>query len=344
MLSIGFRLPIGSGIPASARPRFAEKLEEFGYESFWFPHVISREIHAFDSLEILAAVAARTERIRFGTAVLQLPLYHPVDLARRLVTLDQLSNGRVILGAGLGWIPDEFTNLGLDYRDRSDRATEILEILERLWGEPEVTYEGRYYRLREVVLEPKPVQRPRIKILVGGGYHGITRGAPGAAEKSRWSQAAIRRIARFGDGWLSSSGMEAEELEEGLEHIKRAAREIGREIRDREFDLTIESGYLTVGQSVSGAREEARKFYSSRVAKGFYQVQGNPDLDTWLERGVFGPAELVAEKVNTWLGYGKRLPALKRIVLMIASLDPIGQLERFHHEVRPLLNSAFLWR
>lgn len=337
MIRIGFRLPIGSGIAAWVRPRFAERLEEFGYESFWFPHVISRDIHAFDSLEILTAVAARTGRIRFGTAVLQLPLYHPVDLARRLVTLDHLSNGRVILGAGLGWIPQEYGNLGLDYRQRAGRATEILEILEKLWSEPEVTYEGKYYRLREVVLEPKPVQRPRIKILLGGGYHGITRGAPGAAEKSSWSQAAIRRIARFGDGWLSSSGMEAGELGEGVERIKRAAREMGREIRDSEFDLTIESGYLTVGQSVSAAREEAREFYASRVAKGFYQVQGNPDVDTWTERGVFGPAQLVAEKVNEWLGYEKRLPALKRIIVMIASLDPIGQLERFHYEVRPLL-------
>lgn len=337
MVSIGFRLPIGSGIPASVRPRFAERLEEFGYESFWFPHVISRDIHAFDSLGILTAVAARTERIRFGTAVLQLPLYHPVDLARRLVTLDHLSGGRLILGVGIGFIPKEFHNLGQDYRERSARAVEALEILEKLWTEPEVTFEGKYYRLREVVLEPKPVQKPRIKILVGGGYHGITRGAPGAAEKSKWSQGAIRRIARFGDGWISVSGMIVEELGEGMDRIKRAAREIGREIRDAEFDLTLESGYLTVGHSVAAARQEAREFYGSRVARGFYQVQGNPDLDTWLSRGAFGPAEQIAEKIGEWFSYERRVPALKRIILMIASLDPIGQLERFHREVRPLL-------
>jgi len=337
MIRIGFRLPIGSGIPVSVRPRFAERLEELGYESFWFPHIVSRDIHAFDSLEILTAVAARTKRIRLGTAVLQVPLYQPVDLARRLVTLDHLSEGRLILGVGIGFIPKEFNNLGLDYRERSARAVEALEILEKLWTEPEVTFEGKYYKLREVVLEPKPVQRPRIMILVGGGYHGITRGAPGAAEKSRWSLGAIRRIARFGDGWISVSGMIAEELLEGMERIKQAAREIGREIRDGEFDLTLESGYLTVGESVAAARQEARDFYGSRVAGGFYQVQGNPDLDTWLERGCFGPPERIAEKVNEWLSYEQRVPALKRIILMIASLDPIAQLERFHREVRPLL-------
>lgn len=337
MVGFGFRLPIGSGIPASVRSRFAERLEELGYESFWFPHVISRDIYAYDSLEILAAVAARTQRIRFGTAVLQVPLYHPVDLARRLVTLDHLSGGRLILGVGIGFIPKEFDNLGIEYSERSARSVESLGILERLWTEPEVTFEGKYYRLREVVLEPKPVQKPRIKILVGGGYHGITRGAPGAAEKSKWSQGAIRRIARFGDGWISVSGMIAEELEEGMDRIKRAGAEIGREIRDAEFDLTLESGYLTVGHSAAAARREAEEFYGSRVARGFYQVQGNPDLSTWLDRGAFGPAELIAEKIREWFGYERRVPALKRIILMIASLNPIGQLERFHHEVSPLL-------
>ncbi|HLC27572.1 MAG TPA: LLM class flavin-dependent oxidoreductase [bacterium] len=337
MIDIGFRLPIGSGIPASVRPRFAERLEELGYESFWFPHVISRDIYAFDSLEILTAVAARTKRIRMGTAVLQVPLYQPVDLARRLVTLDHLSEGRLILGVGTGWIPKEFDNLGTSFQERSGRTEEALEILNRLWTEPEVTFEGKYYKLREVVLEPKPVQKPRIKILVGGGYHGTIQGAPGAAAKSKWSLAAIRRIARFGDGWISLSGMIAEELQEGMDRIKQAAREIGREIRDAQFDLTLESGYLTIGESTAAARQEARDFYGSRVAGGFYQVQGNPDLDTWLERGDFGPAELIAEKINGWLSYESMVPALKRIILMIASLDPIGQLERFHNEVRPLL-------
>ncbi|MBI4488456.1 MAG: LLM class flavin-dependent oxidoreductase [Deltaproteobacteria bacterium] len=337
MIHIGFRFPIGSGIPVTVRPRFAEKLEELGYESFWFPHVVSRDIPAFDSLEVLTAAAVRTQRIHLGTAVLQVPLYHPVDLARRLVTLDHMSNGRLIFGVGVGFIPKEFRSLGLDYKERAGRAVEALEILERLWTEPEVTYEGKYFKLHEVVLEPKPVQKPHIKVLVGGGYHGITRGAPGAAEKSRWSQGAIRRIARFGDGWVSVSGMVVEELEEGMERIKKAAREMGREIRDGEFDLTLESGYLTLGRSVAAAREEAREFYGTRVARGFYQVQGNPDLDTWVERGSFGSPEVVAEKINEWLSYERRLPALKRIILMIASLDPISQLERFHNEVRPLL-------
>jgi hypothetical protein len=74
-----------------------------------------------------------------------------------------------------------------------------------------------------------------------------------------------------------------------------------------------------------------------RVARGFYQVQGNPDLSTWLERGAFGPAELIAAKIREWFDIENKVPALKRIILMIASLDPLGQLERFHHEVMPLL-------
>ena len=275
MVSTGFRLPIGSGIPASVRLRFAERLEEFGYESFWFPHVISRDIPAFDSLEILTAVAVRTQRIHLGTAVLQVPLYHPVDLARRLVTLDHLSQGRLILGVGIGFIPKEFDNLGLNYAARSARAVEALKILEKLWTLPEVSFEGKYFRLREVVLEPKPVQKPRIKILVGGGYHGITRGAPGAAEKSPWSQAAIRRIARFGDGWINSSGMVAGELEEGMDRIKQAAAKLGRQIRDTEFDLTLESGYLTLGHSVAAAAAAYPDHAYRRICPGHFEY--HPD-------------------------------------------------------------------
>src|SRR3970040_1735766 len=110
MVKLGFAMPAGSYIPASVRLEFAEQLEKLGYESFWLPHTASRDGDSFDTLDMLAAAAARTSKIKLGTDVLQVPLYQPVDLARRLVTLDHISQGRIIFGVGTGWIHKKHDN------------------------------------------------------------------------------------------------------------------------------------------------------------------------------------------------------------------------------------------
>jgi alkanesulfonate monooxygenase SsuD/methylene tetrahydromethanopterin reductase-like flavin-dependent oxidoreductase (luciferase family) len=135
---------------------------------------------------VLAAVAQATTRIRLGTAVSALPRRRPVVLANAVATLDRLSNGRVILGAGLGGVPREFTAFGEsdDPRQRADMLDESLELIAALWtGEP-VTHHGRHYRVDGVRLAPPPVQRPRVPIWIGGG-----------------SRAARRRATRW-DGWI----------------------------------------------------------------------------------------------------------------------------------------------
>jgi len=199
---IAFGLPATGPEESSLRLEFAQEVDRLGYESMWFAHSITRDVPGLDTLEMLAAVAAITKRVKLGTNVLQLPLYHPVALARMLLTIDHISQGRLILGAGVGWIPKEFGNLGVPFKERGGRTAEALEILKRLWTEEEVTFEGRYYQIREVRLEPKPVQKPHPKILVGGGFKGDQRGAPGAFDGIGWNQTVIRRIARFGDGEL----------------------------------------------------------------------------------------------------------------------------------------------
>src|SRR3972149_3240538 len=116
MVEVAFALPatasLEPGESAHKRVEFAREVERLGYESLWFAHSIARDTPGLDILEIMAAVAVCTERIKLGTAVLQVPLYHPVDLARRLTTIDLLSKGRLIVGVGTGWIPKELENLG----------------------------------------------------------------------------------------------------------------------------------------------------------------------------------------------------------------------------------------
>ena len=340
MIKLGFAMPAGSTIPASVRLEFAEQVEKLGYDSFWLPHFISRDIHGFDALSMLCAVAARTSRIDLGTDVLQVPLYHPVDLARRVATLDHISEGRLILGVGIGFIPLEFANVGVPFNERGARMDEALELLRRLWTEEEVTYEGKYYRVKEVVFAPKPLQKPYPRLLMGGLHSGIQRGAPEAPRRGGWNHPGIRRTARYATGWIPGGRPDLEVSREGMEFLKEAAKKEGRTIDDDNFDLTLSSfGQFNIDSNPDRAVQEAERFYNTRLRKGFYQVQANPSFQALRESGCYGSAEDAAKAVNSWIGFKKTVPALKRIVIMFASLDPLQQLQRFHEQVQPLLST-----
>jgi alkanesulfonate monooxygenase len=169
---------------------YGVRAEELGYESVWaWDHVLlgvdpSFPIH--EALTILTAVAARTSRIRVGTGILVLPVRNPVILAKELATIDHVSDGRLIVGAAVGWYKREFDSLGADFHKRGQIMEQSLEIINRLWSEDKV--EGNYppYSLRGAVLFPKPVQKPRPPLLIGG-----------------YVDAVLRRAATKGDGWLT---------------------------------------------------------------------------------------------------------------------------------------------
>src|SRR5262249_42287456 len=125
----------------------------------------------FDPLAMMAAVAVRTRRVQIATSVLIVPYRNPVLLAKMLATLDQLSRGRIVLGAGVGWMAEEFEALQMaDYYDvRGSVTDEWLRICIALWtAEAPVSFQGRFYRFREVGALPRPVQRPHIPIWIGG--------------------------------------------------------------------------------------------------------------------------------------------------------------------------------
>jgi probable F420-dependent oxidoreductase len=165
-------------------------VEELGYESLWaWDHVllgVEPNFPIHEALTILTAVAARTSRIRLGTGVLVLPMRNPVLLAKELATIDHISNGRLILGAGVGWYKREFDSLGVEFTRRGRIMEQSLEIIKRLWTEPRVDGEYMPYNLRGAVLYPKPVQQPHPPILIGG-----------------YVDAVLRRVATKGDGWLT---------------------------------------------------------------------------------------------------------------------------------------------
>ena len=181
--------------------------DRLGYESVWLPeHLVfttrmSRSPHPgeehppvppttpiFDAFAYLSYLAGRTERVRLGTHVYNLGLRHPFVAARAVQTLDIVSGGRVEFGVGASWLEEEWDAAELDFHTRGRRVDEALAVCQRLWTEDEVSHHGEFFSFDGVVFEPKPRQRPRPPILVGGE-----------------SGAALRRAARLGDGWIGMS-------------------------------------------------------------------------------------------------------------------------------------------
>jgi probable F420-dependent oxidoreductase len=163
-----------------------------------------------DPLDLLAWLAARTERIRLGTGILVLPEHHPLQLAKRCATIDRLSGGRLFLGVGVGWMREEVAALGIDPDERGSRTDEAIEALRVIWHEAEPSFAGEHFRFDPVRSHPKPVQ-PSIPILVGGH-------APAAA----------RRAGRLGDGFFPL-GLSGDRLDERWAQVQAAASDAGRD-------------------------------------------------------------------------------------------------------------------
>jgi probable F420-dependent oxidoreductase len=164
-----------------------------------------------DVASTLAYVAALTTRVRLGTSVVVLPYHHPIGLAKALASVDVLSGGRLLLGVAGGWLREEFALLGVPYHERGARTDEYLALIKALWTQQRVTFHGRFFTLDDAAFFPKPVQRPHPPIWVGGD-----------------SPAALRRVARLGDGWMAVP-RDLAHLEAGIATIRRAAEAAGRD-------------------------------------------------------------------------------------------------------------------
>ena len=221
--ALGFGLPVsGSWATPQTMVWFAREAEAAGYESLWaFQRLLHpvdgawgpmyRSVH--DPLVSLAHVAAVTERVRLGVAILNMPYYAPVVLAKQLSTLDAVSAGRLDVGLGLGWAPEEFTAVGMPYERRGARGEEFLACLKTIWADDPVQFDGEFYTVPASYIDPKPVQRPHPPLLLGG-----------SAER------ALRRVGRLADGWVSASRHDLSRIGEAITVIKDAAAEAGRDV------------------------------------------------------------------------------------------------------------------
>ena len=232
--SLPSRGPMSS--PESLRS-LAQRSEDLGFDSIWVSdHIIlPRQVESFypyaadgvatfkpdesyyEPLAALNFLAGCTQRVRLGTHVLILPYRNPVLTAKILATLDVLSGGRVILGAGVGWMEEEFQALGLDtFHERGAVTDEYIQLYKELWTKDEPVFNGKYYQISGSGFQPKPVQKPHPPIWIGGH-----------------TRPAIRRAAKYGDGWMPiglrpPAILEPEELAEKIARLRTLTVQAGR--------------------------------------------------------------------------------------------------------------------
>jgi probable F420-dependent oxidoreductase len=230
-LKVGIYLPSfayrDDGIDHAGRLRtWVVRAEELGFDSLWVTdHMLrAREMYArpwLEPLATLAFAAALTKRVLLGPGVLLLPLRQPVLLAKELASIQALSNGRFILGAGTGWFPPEFAAVGAKRSERGKRTDETLEIVRRLLRGETLTYRGSFVSLDNVDIEPSPVPMP---VWIGGGSQAADEAS---VEKPVMHPQVARRIASA-DGWFTRPSAPPEEIANDWEQLQPYLAEAGR--------------------------------------------------------------------------------------------------------------------
>ncbi len=235
----------------------ARTADELGYFAIFFPeHLFPppgvRDVLANDdwpdSLTLAAYMAAVTERIRFVTGVSVVPNHPPIQYAKQLATLDVISGGRVILGAGTGWYEEEFSRLGLPFAARGPMTDEYLRAMVELWTAERPSFSGRYISFDTVEFEPKPVQKPHIPIFIGG-----TGPAP------------TRRLIELGTGWYPMVGT-SEERGRAFADIRSQAEAAGRDPDELWLTGNVYASINPAGQHAS--QHVSANRVSDRLAAG----------------------------------------------------------------------------
>jgi probable F420-dependent oxidoreductase len=224
----------------SVMKAFAEHAERLGFSSLWAPeHVVLvdqytsrypyRDEGKFpaptdapiaDPFLTLCTLASVTQKIRLGTAICLVPEHNPLVLAKAVATLDCLSEGRVTLGVGVGWLEEEFRALGIPWERRAQRTREYIEAMRRLWGDPLSTYRGEFVDFENVRAYPKPVSGANLPIFFGGE-----------------SGPALRRVAEYGNGWIGFN-LVPDEAASKIRRIEELLRANGRQRSEVELAVS----------------------------------------------------------------------------------------------------------
>jgi len=294
----GWRL----GTPSAATIfELIDKADAWGIDSIWLSdHIIDVGVHPeLDTPTMLAAIAARTTRLKMGPSVLLLPLRHPVIAAKTFATLDYLAPGRVICAVGLGANPKEFAALGTTIEHRAGKLDEGMLLMRKLWSESHVTFRGKYYEVEDVTIEPKPA-RGYIDLWVGGR-----------------TEYALKRVARVGDGWFASR-VTPQQYRDGRQKIAEFAQQYGRDASDIEAGAIV---FCHVADRSQDAHAVADRFFQNMADR-------EPVQQYW----PIGSPQECGEKIARYIEAG-----LTKFVLWPACPpeDLVTQIDRFAHDLLP---------
>ena len=235
-MKLGVFLPVSGKVVAGSGEVLAEaaqQAENLGYDSVWaaerivqpwemtttYPYkadsqwFVAPEVPFLEPLTALTYLAAVTKKVELGISVAVLPYRTPLHFGRIFTSIDNLSKGRFILGAGVGWMVEEFKALGVDFHKRGAMGNEFLEILNLLWKSDRPSYHGKHYDFDPVNISPKPVRQPRFPVWTGGE-----------------SQAAQKRAAKYADAWFSYFvKITAEDMDRKFKEVQALAKTVGRD-------------------------------------------------------------------------------------------------------------------
>ena len=304
------RVPLGVAIPQTflAGPvdtrrirSFLVRAETLGFESAWVVEQILGSIASLEPVELLTYAAASTERIRLGSAVLLAALRSPVHLAKSLATLDHLSRGRLIVGVGLGGNPRVYPAYGISAERRALRFAEAIRLMQLLWTEPRVTFEGQFWKLENQTMEPKPVQKPHPPIWFG-------------AHDPR----ALRRAVEMGSGFIGAGSTSTAQFLAEVRTLRALLEEARRD-----------PATFAVGKRVYIAVTRDRQRTAERLAEWFGAFYGKPDL---AERvAVWGTPQECLDRLAEIVAGGAGFLILNPV------FDELEQLEQFASEIAPKL-------
>jgi dimethylsulfone monooxygenase len=262
-MRFGVCVPIHGGLPYGSPVEYLRRIlgvvEESEIESIWVEdhfNLPDNEITASEGLPridepleawtTLAAMAVLSSRVKLGTEVTPMTLRHPAVLAKLAANVDLLSNGRLILGAGAGWNKHEFVSQGIPFEARSerfDKTREALEVVKLLWTAESVDFEGKYYRLHDAHLAPKPVSKPRPPIWIGG-----------------FSPAVLSLIVKYGDGWINATNAAPEDVKKEREALNRLLEENDR----GQDDVVVVVPLMSMVSKSNERAEQAARGYMER--------------------------------------------------------------------------------
>lgn len=278
-----------------------------------------------ESITLLAGVAARTKRVRLGPACMaSFPLRDPVLLAYQWASLDLLAEGRTVLVACTGIIPQEGGRIegelyGLESKDRVARLIEWIKLLKLLWTEDNVTFEGEHYRCRNITIEPKPAAQPRPPIWIANNAgrdfgHGDNRALV---------ERTLRRVVNHADGWETSL-YDPEDLRWRISYLREYAASQNRDPHSIETHLYHN---INLNDDRQAALDESKRFLDI-----YYTTDFSPDaIDGWVATGT---VDQCVERLRTMRDVG-----FDEVTLRIAGWDQLGQLQRLIDEVLPRLGA-----